>query len=311
MPADPEVFAASLETAMNLATVQSFLPAAGEMDDAAQLQLIRAALKYIYPFEPRPKQVEAIHFLIFHRVDLILITKRSFGKSVVLQAPSAIIPDSITIVIIPLNKVGEEQLLKIGSIPAAKPCLITSDTISEKLLTEVQEGKYTHILMGPELAIGPAFQRVCTTPEFQRKVILVAVDEAHLVQQWGSEFRPAYAQLSALRSRLPSNIPWFACSATLDAATLKEVKRSVSFNENMRLIRTSVDRPEVCYIVQKIEPRKVKSFEALYFVLDNSVDENSKPTPHLIPKTVVFIDSKLDIQRALLQLRLWLRNKSK
>ena len=108
---------------------------------------------------------------------------------------------------------------------------------------------------------------MCTTPEFQRKVILVAVDEAHLVQQWGSEVRPAYAQLSALRSRLPSNIPWFACSATLDAATLKEVKRSVSFNGNMQLIRTSVDRPE--------------------------------------------IDSKLDIQRALLQLRLWLRNKSK
>jgi len=79
MPADPEVFVASLETAMNLATVHSFLPAAGEMDVAAQLQVIRAALKYIYPFEPRPKQVEAIHFLKFHRVDLILIAKKSIS----------------------------------------------------------------------------------------------------------------------------------------------------------------------------------------------------------------------------------------
>ena len=199
---------------------------------------------------------------------------------------------------------------KIRSLKAARPCLITSDTISEKLLSEVQEGKYTHILVGPELAISPAFSRVCTTPEFQRRVALVAVDEAHLVQQWGSEFRPAYAQLSLLRSRLPLNTPWFACSATLDAATLKELKQSVSFTEDLQLIRTSIDRPEVCYIVEKIKPKKVKSFEALYFILNDSVDDKGQLTPHRIPKTVVFIDSKHNIQRALPQLRTWLCNKS-
>jgi superfamily II DNA helicase RecQ len=183
------------------------------MDTAAQMQFTCTALKHLYPFELRPKQVEAIHILIFLRVDLILIAKTSFGKSVVLQAPSAIVPDSITIVIMPLNKVSEEQLSKVGRLPAARPCLITSDTISKKLLSGVQEGRYTHILIGPGLAIGPAFSQVCTTPEFQRRVVLVAVDEAHLVRQWGSEFRPAYAQLSLLRSRLPLNTPWFACSA--------------------------------------------------------------------------------------------------
>ena len=100
-----------------------------------------------------------------------------------MQAPSVIVPDSITIVIIPLNKVGEEQLSKISSLPTARPCLITSDVISEKLLSEVQEGKYIHVLVGPELAISPAFSKVCTTPEFQWRVALVAVDKAHLIQQ--------------------------------------------------------------------------------------------------------------------------------
>jgi superfamily II DNA helicase RecQ len=311
MLVDPIVtFMELLEVAADLPAVQSLLPTACKMDIATQMQYIRTALKHLYSFEPRPKQVEAIHALIFLQVDLILIAKTSFGKSMVLQAPSAIVPDSITIVIMPLNKVGEEQLLKIGSLPATRPCLITSDTISEELLSKVQEGNYTHILVGPELAISPAFSRVCMTPEFQRRVALVAVDEAHLVQQWGSEFRPAYAQLSLLRSRLPTNTPWFACSATLDAATLKALKQSVGFNKDLQLIRTSVDRPEVCYIVEKIEPKKVRSFEALYFVLNDSVDDKGQPTPYQIPKTVVFIDSKYNIQKALLQLRTWLRNKS-
>lgn len=307
---DPIAFIESLEAAADLHAIQSLLPTAHKMDIAIQTQFIRTALKYLYPFEPRPKQVEAIHTLIFDRVDLILIAKTSFGKSMVLQAPSAIVPDSITIVIIPLNKIGEEQLSKIKNLPATRPCLITSDTISKELLSEVQEGKYTHILIGPELAISPAFSKVCTTPEFQKRVTLVAVDEAHLVQQWGSEFRPAYAQLSLLRSRLPLNTPWFACSATLDAATLEELKKSIGFTEDLQLIRTSVDRQEVCYIVEKIKPKKVKSFEALYFILNDSVDNKDQPTPHRIPKTVVFIDSKHNIQRALLQLRTWLCNKS-
>src|SRR5436305_2274109 len=292
-------FTELLEAANDITTIQSLLPVARKMDTAAQIQFTRAALKHLYPFEPREKQVEAIYSLIFLRIDLILIAKTSFGKSVVLQAPSTIVPDSITIVIIPLNKVGEEQLSKISSLPAAKPCLITSDVISEKLLSEVQEGKYTHVLIGPELAISPAFSRVCTTPVFQQKVAFVAVDEAHLVQQWGSEFRPTYAHLSLLRSHLPPDIPWFNYSATLDAATLEELKQIVGFSEDVQLIRTCVDRSEICYIVEKIEPRKVKSFESLYFILDNSVDDEAKPTPSQIPKTVVFIDSKKDIQRAL------------
>jgi len=62
--------------------------------------------------------------------------------------------------------------------------------------------------------------------------------------------------------------------------------------------------------VEKIKPKKVKSFEALYFILNDSVDDKGQLTPHRIPKTVVFIDSKHNIQRALPQLRTWLCNKS-
>jgi hypothetical protein len=84
-PIDPTiVFMESLDATVDLCAVQSLLPVARKMDTAAQMQFTRTALKHLYPFEPRPKQVEAIHILIFLRVDLILIAKTSFGKSVVL-----------------------------------------------------------------------------------------------------------------------------------------------------------------------------------------------------------------------------------
>jgi hypothetical protein len=92
MPVDPIfAFMELLEAAADLPAIQSLLPTARKMDIAAQMQFIRTALRYLYPFELRPKQVEAIHTLIFLRVDLILIAKTSFGKSVVLQAPSAVL----------------------------------------------------------------------------------------------------------------------------------------------------------------------------------------------------------------------------
>jgi len=155
-----------LEAAADLLAIQSLLPTARKMDIVAQMQFICTALRYLYLFEPRPKQVKAIYTLIFLYANLILIAKTLFGKSLVLQALSAVVPNSITIVIILLNKIGKEQLSKIRSLLATRPCLITSDTISEKLLSEVQGGKYTYILIGPELAISLAFSKVCTTPEF-------------------------------------------------------------------------------------------------------------------------------------------------
>lgn len=51
-----------------------------------------------------------------------------------------------------------------------------------------------HILLGPEQVISPEFPRVLTTPEFQARVGLVAIDECHVLYQWAS-FRLAYTAL--------------------------------------------------------------------------------------------------------------------
>jgi superfamily II DNA helicase RecQ len=288
--------------------VERTIDQARSEDLDTQLTIVRNALRRLFLFEPRSEQVEAVKRLMVDRKDLMLIAKTSFGKSMMLQAVSIIIPSRITIVIIPLTAIGEQQRDKIASFPGAKPVLLTAKTRTKKILAEIQAGVYTHIIMGPEQAVGPKTGRIMRDPAFKSRVGLVAVDECHLVDHWGDNFRQMYTKIKLLRQWLGGRVPWYACSATLALGCLEKVKERLGFNNStLQLIRTSIDRPEIDLIVETM-PRGTKgSFDSLFFTVSEGVDNQGHPTPEKIPKTIIFIDSTQQCQVAARQLRFWLR----
>src|SRR5947199_323966 len=221
-----------------------------------QTEKVAEGIRRLYPYEGRKEQVEAIRALIYDREDLILIAKTSFGKSMIPQAVSALRRNTITIMIIPLTALGEEQYHKMERLPGCKPCLLTAKTITKMVMRKIRNSEYTHILLSPELANSPEFSNVATDPIFKSRVGLVVVDELHVVKQWGREFRKQYGRLSSLRRKLGTGIPWFGTTATLPDATLEAVKKSVAFKEDVRVIRTSVDRPEISLIIKPIDKDK-------------------------------------------------------
>ena len=302
-------FLDKLEAVADFAAVQQLYKDGQEQDPALQKQYICTALHKLYGFEPRPGQIEGVWQTIFACRDLILIAKTSFGKSVLLQAPSAIVPNSTSLLILPLDKIGEEQYEKIARFPQARPCLLKRDTVTSALLEDVKAGKYTHVLLGPEQALSQEFRKVIRDPHFQKRLVMVAIDEAHLISQWGDDFRKDYAHLVALRGLISQTVPILACSATMDASTLKKVIQTAGFKPDVRIIRTSIDRPEISYIVQQLEPRTISRFTGLYFALDGAIDSNKNPTPLNIVKTVIFIDSRANIQKAMQLMRSWLNQK--
>ena len=284
---------------------QSIITRAIAGDTNAQMNAIDDAIATLYPHKPKPGQQEALHYLVYLRKDLILIAGTGFGKSMVLQAVSLLLQRSITLVILPLNQIGNEQfefIREIGGIP----CFVNGETISPKLLNEVQQGCFTHVLISPELAISDDFRCIASSPSFKQQVSLVVVDEAHLVYHWGRAFRTAYSRLNLLRGWLGSQIPWFACSATLDPQTLESLRKGISFGPDVKIQRMSIDRPELLFRIGWV-PRGA-GFKALQFlfIADEKNEESIYETVRQIPKTIIFFECRKEAHKAAGECQDWL-----
>jgi superfamily II DNA helicase RecQ len=300
----------SLVSPDQVTQAQRIIADASNVSEADQSRAIEEAIQLLYPYPPRQGQRDALRQLIYKRKDLILIAKTSFGKSMVLQAAPILMCRSMTIVLLPLDRIAQEQAEYITRI-GGRPCILNSDTLNKGILVDIQHGKYTHILLSPELAVGDKFHDTATYPELKERLGLVVVDEAHLVSQWGGEFRKEYARVGQLRSLFGSSVPWFACSATLDAATLEKVKKGVSFEDDVTIMRTSIDRPELAIRLGWIPNQSRSSATALRFLFDQGPgpDTESICTPENIPKTVVFFDTKNEADAVMRQCRKWLQKK--
>ena len=224
---------------------------------------------------------------------------------------SVLICKSITVVMLPLNQIEKEQAEYISQIDG-RLCLLNAETINKKILVNIQNEKYTHILISPELGVGDKFHETVTHSIFKERLTLVVIDEAHLVSQWGRDFRSAYARLGQLRSLFGDSVPWFACSATLDTATLEAVKKGCGFDNDVTIMRTSIDRPELAIILSWIPNKQRKNATALRFLFDGGTraDTESPARPQRIPKTVVFFDSKQEAYRCQAKCRNWLQRSS-
>ncbi|KAH6980520.1 hypothetical protein EDB80DRAFT_737743 [Ilyonectria destructans] len=106
-------------------------------------------------FRPRPGQVEAVYKLVVDQKDLVLIAPTGWGKSVVFQAVPAL-RGGICIMIMPLTLLEEDQARSISKIPGCNPCILNATTNSPALLEDIRNGTYTHVLLGPELALSEA-----------------------------------------------------------------------------------------------------------------------------------------------------------
>jgi superfamily II DNA helicase RecQ len=300
----------SVVSANEVTQAQRIIADARNASEAEQNRAIEEAIQLLYPYPPRQCQRDALRQLIYKRKDLILIAKTSFGKSMVLQAAPILMCRSITIVLLPLDRIAQEQAEYITGI-GGRPCILNAETFNKGILVDIRDGKYTHILLSPELAVGDKFHDTATYPMLKERLGLVVVDEAHLVSQWGEEFRKEYARVGQLRGLFGDSVPWFACSATLDAATLEKVKKGVSFDEDVTIMRTSIDRPELAIRLGRIPKKSRSNATALRFLFDQGpgTDTESICIPQKIPKTVVFFDTKDEAYATMRECRKWLRKK--
>src|SRR5256884_3709026 len=118
------------------------------------------------------------------------------GKSLCYQLP-ALMARGLTLVISPLISLMQDQVaaLRRRGIPAAYVNSLLSSGERRTILDAALSGTLTLLYCAPE-RLGSLVARLSRAG---REVSLLAVDEAHCIVEWGTEFRPVYRRLDRYR----------------------------------------------------------------------------------------------------------------
>ena len=85
----------------------------------------------------------------------------------------------------------------------------------------------------------------------QRRIDLLAVDEAHCVSEWGHDFRPDYLRLPQIADRL-GRPTVMACTATATEMVADEIATRFGMRDPL-LVRSGFDRPNLSFDVVPLE----------------------------------------------------------
>ena len=105
------------------------------------------------------------------------------------------------------------------------------------------------------------------------------------------------------------DIVQFAYSVTLNKKTERLVLLSAGFQAvshhlyQTKVIKMSINHPDVSICVQLTVRKKVDLQEYLYFLLNECIDNDGIFTPEKILKTIVFVDGRLSVRAAAIYLQ--------
>ena len=212
-----------------------------------------------------PGQREAVRacFLMNPGHTLIVNLPTGSGKSLVGQAPALVHKEvgHLTLFVVPTVALAIDQARQMAcyfakSLPGSRGWpLAWHGGMSQGDRTEIRnrmrEGTQRILFTSPEALITSLLQSVFSASEAGMLRYLV-IDEAHLVTQWGDDFRPAFQALAGVRNALlrHSKFPGLRTlllSATFTADTIDTLAGLFGPRESVHMVSAVHLRPEPQY----------------------------------------------------------------
>ena len=206
-------------------------------------ELLQARFGYA---EFRPGQKRAVRAALAGRNALVILPTGG-GKSVCYQIPSLVL-GGLTVVVSPLISVMQDQVgaARARGIWAASLTSASPPAERQRVLEDALHGGLRLLYLAPErLMTGETIGILRRT-----RPILLAVDEAHCVSEWGHDFRPAYRRIGLARLAL-GRPPTLALTATATRAVRDDIVGTLRLGSVERIVG-SFDRPNLFFAVSRV-----------------------------------------------------------
>jgi ATP-dependent DNA helicase RecQ len=186
----------------------------------------------------RPGQLAAVQALADGR-DVLAVLPTGGGKSAIYELAGLLQPRP-TVVVSPLIALQDDQLAHLRA--AGLPAIVLNSQQSAgaraaALLASCDPG--TYVFLSPEQLANPQ-----TRQALQRaRPGLFVVDEAHLISQWGHDFRPDYMLLGAQAEAVGATLR-LALTATAAPPVRQEIVRRLGLRDP-EVVIGDFDRPQI------------------------------------------------------------------
>jgi RecQ family ATP-dependent DNA helicase len=222
------------------------------MEDRTTARLTTADVEAKFGVTLRDYQAKAIDSLCNNK-DVILHVPTGGGKSIVFQGASHLLTSTgITVIVYPLRALIEDQQLaadKFGVNCVRYYGDVNQEDRADYLNQIKTDPTVSMVLTVPEMLIASKLLRDALK---QRGVALMAIDEAHVYDEWALSFRSAYMKLSRVAEELAVR-RLLLCSATLTAQGATQAARVFKRTE-WEVISVPAIRPNLKFMTTERDP---------------------------------------------------------
>ena len=198
--------------------------------------------------EFKTKQKEIILWTL-KKSNCLVIMPTGWGKSLCYQIPTLMQEGGLTLIISPLIALMKDQVdqLTQKQISATALHSALSKKQREDILKNISKHKYRLLYVTPE-----RFQKENFISCIKKQnILLMAIDEAHCISQWGHDFRPDYSRLGEIRKKLGDPVT-IALTATASLNTQRDILKNLNLPPKTKIFRKSIHRPNLHFSVQHI-----------------------------------------------------------
>ncbi|KAJ7230880.1 P-loop containing nucleoside triphosphate hydrolase protein [Mycena rebaudengoi] len=224
------------------------------------LQNLREKVAPLLDFDLDTFQVECPARLLDGQ-DVLCITATGSGKTALIYVPLLAREGTIQIVICPTNVLQRDMVQSMEQ--KGLTCLaINSETLTaadlpsakRNLWAEAKTGAIRAIFIGPETMKSPEYEDFIANPNVRARLAQFTVDEVHVADEWGVDFRKDFQYISNMRAHLPEHTVFLALSASVEPGRQYDACiKLMGFGPNFHLEKRDCERRNVSMIVRQIE----------------------------------------------------------